>query len=211
MFRRQPPSPELFGYEPAAIEGRPSKVRPLAVACLLLSVAIIAMLLLPTQRATLVTPNAIAANPAKTAPALTPRAQAQAPAVNPAAPRPIDPEPAHVTRASATLTGVLVLPDDIPVSQMLRRPVRLSQRQAGGPTLRDLTQSAMAQFGADDPKMQAILQQALADRKSNSYIDALLNTSLTRGDIRVPAQLKTTDGRLDTPQLLRAVLNAAGL
>jgi len=220
MFRRQPPSPEFTGFGPAVMAQRTSKVRPLALVCVVLSAAIILMLAFPAKRAISVSPNAITAVaprvvPGKTAPLKTDAPQSiaatQTPQVAPDAPPKVAPQAIEVARARTTLVGVPALSDETPVSQLLRRPIRLSQRSQQRDTLPNLTRAALQSLDANDQRLARIVHQALANGKSNTYIDALLNASLVRGDISVPATLLNARGDLDTPVLLRAILDVAGI
>ncbi len=81
--------------------------------------------------------------------------------------------------------------------------------QETGQDLTDLTASALAQFGhrpvSDDPLL-AILVDALANEKSDAYIDALLNRSAAQGEVTVPRLLRDSAGRFDTPRLLDALI-----
>ncbi len=61
---------------------------------------------------------------------------------------------------------------------------------------------------ADTP-LTALVRGAAAEGQSPAYIDALVNDAAARGTVAVPADLRTTEGRVDTPVLL-AALGLAG-
>ena len=123
--------------------------------------------------------------------------------------RVIAPEPeqsaAQVTRSSTSLLSVEGGQLEEDVSKMLRRPIRLDGQQND---IRILAKTALAGFGhtaAPGDPLYDLLVQALAERQSNAYIDALLNTAAGRGEIVVPVALRTANGRLDTNALLHGV------
>lgn len=122
-------------------------------------------------------------------------------------------DPAYASDVTRSETSLLSLGGEAhiqDVSKMLRQPIRLDGHYND---LRDLSRKALAQFGYDAPlgdKLHALLVQSLTERQSNSYIDALLNASASRGDIGVPVGLQMPSGRLDTRALLEALLMQAG-
>lgn len=120
------------------------------------------------------------------------------------------PETEVVTRNAATLLSPVSLPSaSEAVSRQLRQPIRLTSTDAAPRDLRGLTASVLQEFGhrpRGDDRLQALLVQALSERQSNAYIDALLNTAATRGEFEVPPRLARADGRLDTTVLLAALV-----
>ncbi len=125
------------------------------------------------------------------------------------------PAPEEVSRAAASL---LETPQAVPplagppVSQQVRRPIRLTDRSAKAHDLLNLTREALEQFGYRGPEgdpLQRILVRTLAEGQSDAYIDAALNAALARGDFAAPAALTTPFGELDTNRLLFAVLQAS--
>lgn len=137
--------------------------------------------------------------------AQTPEPTSGAPATSP---RP--PETQAVTRNTATLLSPVALPSaSEAVSRQLRQPIRLTDTDAGPRDLRSLTASVLQDFGhlpGREDRLQALLVQALTERQSNAYIDALLNTAAARGEFTVPPRLAGADGRLDTSVLLAALI-----
>lgn len=123
-------------------------------------------------------------------------------------PRP--PDTQAVTRNAATLLSPVALPSaSEAVSRQLRQPIRLTNTDAAPRDLRSLTASVLKDFGhrpSGEDRLQALLVQALTERQSNAYIDALLNTAAARGEFNVPPRLTRADGRLDTSVLLAALI-----
>ncbi|MEM8578086.1 MAG: hypothetical protein AAGF60_09570 [Pseudomonadota bacterium] len=118
--------------------------------------------------------------------------------------------PTEVSRASAGLLDPVSLPSaSEAVSRQLRQPIRLTQTSGQRRDLPGLARAVLADFGhdaAEGDRLHALLVEALAQRQSNAYIDALLNTAAARGEFRVPQRLAARDGRLDTPVLLAALV-----
>ncbi len=138
-------------------------------------------------------------------------AAANASVVEPVQAPAVTPEP-EVSRADASLLELRQAVYSRDASHLLRQPI------AGGVAgdqfidLPKVTTSVLAGFGyrvrAGD-RLHALLVQALAEQKSNAYIDALLNTAAARGEFVPPFQLRTSTGRLDTQTLLQAILRQA--
>lgn len=59
------------------------------------------------------------------------------------------------------------------------------------------------------PDLQSLVADALRDGQSDSYIDALVNEAAQAGDIAVPRELVTAEGRVDTATLLAAIVAKA--
>jgi hypothetical protein len=112
----------------------------------------------------------------------------------------------EVTRSETSLLTVATETRRQDVSKLLRQPIRLDGRRRD---IRDLTREVLAKFGYDAPvgdRLHALVVQSLAEGQSDSYIDALLNTSVSRGDIYVPVALLEASGRLNTDALLQELL-----
>ncbi len=147
-------------------------------------------------------------------PLAEPDATASAPVVA-EAPRP-EPLPApvevvepEVTRAAASLLELRQELASQETSDLLRRPVAGAGPDAQHTDLPRLATDVLTGFGyevAAGDRLHALLVQALSDRKSDAYIDALLNTAASRGEFLPPARLRTSSGRLDTPKLLAALV-----
>lgn len=117
---------------------------------------------------------------------------------------------AEVTRADTSLLAPQPLSASEAVSRQLRQPIRLTDTDARHTDLRSLTGIVLIGFGhtpAEDDRLQALLVQALTEGQSNAYIDALLNTAAARGEFKLPRQLTTAAGRLDTETLLMALVS----
>ncbi|MEL6617306.1 MAG: hypothetical protein AAFP16_00405 [Pseudomonadota bacterium] len=126
----------------------------------------------------------------------------EAPQPEPAPAFVIEAEP-EVTRAAASLLELRQELASQETSQLLRGPV------AGQADLPRLASDVLDGFGypvTPGDRLHVLLVQALADHKSDAYIDALLNTAMARGEFLPPAQLQTANGRLDTPKLLDALV-----
>jgi hypothetical protein len=54
--------------------------------------------------------------------------------------------------------------------------------------------------------LHGLLVQALAEGQSDTYIDALLNTAVTRGDFRALVALTMPSGRFTTDALLQELV-----
>ncbi|WP_298969038.1 hypothetical protein [uncultured Roseobacter sp.] len=119
----------------------------------------------------------------------------------------------QVSRAAISLLEVSELThlqSDLPVSQLLRQPVRLTDYSAETHDLPQTTARALARFDhhptADDVLHQ-LLVKTLAEGQSDVYIDAALNAALSRAEFAAPIALTTPFGELDTMRLLAAVLH----
>mgnify|MGYP000518098408 CR=1 FL=1 len=55
-------------------------------------------------------------------------------------------------------------------------------------------------------RLHGLLVQALAEGQSDAYIDALLNTAVTRGDFRAPVALTMSSGRFNADVLLQELV-----
>lgn len=104
-------------------------------------------------------------------------------------------------------------PSSEPVSHLIRRPVRLTDRNASGQDLRAQTRQVLAGFGhvaVPDDRLQQLLLRTLAQGQSDAYIDAALNAAAARGEFTIPAPLRTHTGGVDTAILLAAYLEIFG-
>ncbi len=112
-----------------------------------------------------------------------------------------------VTRAPTSLLSPVVLPSGVEVeaiSRQLRQPIRLSATEAQA-DLPELTREVLSAFGhapETEDRLHLLLVQALAERQSNGYIDAVLNAAAIRGEFVVPERLTRDDGGVDTMALL---------
>lgn len=118
----------------------------------------------------------------------------------------------QVSRAATSLLEVPELTHlqrDLPVSHLLRQPVRLTDYSAETHDLPQTTARALVRFDhhptADDVLHQ-LLVKTLAEGQSDAYIDAALNAALSRAEFAAPIALTTPFGELDTMRLLAAVL-----
>jgi hypothetical protein len=57
--------------------------------------------------------------------------------------------------------------------------------------------------------LESYLLWAIGTKKSDAYIDSLLNSAAAKGHFQIPLALTTLSGRLDTESLLKSVLIAA--
>lgn len=96
-----------------------------------------------------------------------------------------------------------------PVSHLIRPPLRLTDTSARDHDPGAQTRKVLAGFDypahAGDP-LYDLLVRALAEGRTDAYIDALLNAAYTGGKIHPPAGLVTPDGGFDTGRLLSAFL-----
>ncbi|MEL7099190.1 MAG: hypothetical protein AAGM84_10220 [Pseudomonadota bacterium] len=131
---------------------------------------------------------------------------AEAPALAPTT----SPRPPEVTRSTASPLGAVALPSaSEAVSRQLRQPIRLTDTTAAHRDLPSLAAAVLQDFGhrpASDDRLHQLLVQALSERQSNAYIDALLNAAAARGEFAIPMRLERADGRLDTAALLTALV-----
>ena len=200
---RQSGTPPKPGVR-AADAGLSSNIKLLMIAAAFLVVTIGLILLQPGSPAP--TPTQVADVPA------APPSVAPAPVVAAAPATSLRPPATDtVARSAATLLDPVALPSaSAAVSQQLRQPIRLTDTNAAHRDLPSLAASVLQDFGhaprSGEDRLHALLVQALAERQSNAYIDALLNTAATRGEFAVPPRLERLDGRLDTMVLLAALV-----
>jgi len=113
---------------------------------------------------------------------------------------------AAVTRSETSLLSVGGAVRSEDVSKLLRQPIRLN---GSSRDIRALSRDVLAKFGysvgADD-RLHGLLVQALAEGQSDAYIDALLNSAVTRGDFRAPVALTMSSGRFNTDALLQELV-----
>ena len=92
------------------------------------------------------------------------------------------------------------------MSKLLRQPIRLNGATRN---IRALSREVLAKFGYNasvGDRLHGLLVQALAEGQSDAYIDALLNTAVTRGDFRAPVALTMSSGRFNTDVLLQELV-----
>lgn len=133
------------------------------------------------------------------------------PPPEPATSQEIVPE-TEVTRAAASLLELRQQLASRETSHLLRRPVAGLAPDARHLDLPRLVTDVLTGFGYEvvpNDRLHVLLVQALADQKSDAYIDALLNTALARDEFEPPARLQTINGRLNTPMLLDALVRRA--
>ncbi len=124
-----------------------------------------------------------------------------------------DIEPVEVvTRAAQPASNgpvTLLRASDAPVSQQLRRPIRLVGTDHRVHDLRGLTAEALAGFGHQVGQTDALhnlLVTTLSEGQSDAYIDAALNAARIRGEFQTPKALLTVAGKIDTKALLTSLL-----
>lgn len=114
-------------------------------------------------------------------------------------------------------TQLVVLPQhdlrqqypDLPVSHLLRQPVRVTDIAAKAQNLPDTVSRALSGLGYTamrDDGLAQLLVRTLAEGQSDAYVDAALNMASTRGDFVVPDTLLTPEGTINTDVLLNALL-----
>ena len=205
------------GFQDNAVRagGSPVLVKLMLMAVTFLLVVVGLILLQPRPE-----PDALAddAAPIDHAAPIVEGVAASAPMPTPA-PLPVaDPEPAQmpvpvveepeVTRAAASLLELQREYASEEASDLLRRP----EYGARDTDLSRLTSDVLAAYGHDvapGDRLHTLLVQALANRKSDAYIDALLNTAAARGEFIPPEPLRLPSGRLDTPRLLGSLVARA--
>lgn len=109
----------------------------------------------------------------------------------------------------ATQIGPAVLDGTESISDVLRQPIRLLNTQEFPLSLRDLVHDTLAAFDhpvTEDDALFLLLVQLLAERQSNTYIEATLQQAYTRGEIRVPDVLTNGKGGVDTEVLLGGLI-----
>lgn len=83
--------------------------------------------------------------------------------------------------------------------------------------MRDLTSNVLAGItgtpapqsanpAADTDAIKVLIEQAVSEGQSDAYLDALINEAADKGEIEVPAQMRTTEGRVDTQVLLSTLV-----
>ena len=113
---------------------------------------------------------------------------------------------AVVTRSETSLLSVGGIQRAENVSKLLRQPIRLNGATRD---IRALSREVLAKFGYNasvGDRLHGLLVQALAEGQSDAYIDALLNTAVTRGDFRAPVALTMSSGRFNTDVLLQELV-----
>ena len=113
---------------------------------------------------------------------------------------------AVVTRFETPLLSVGGIQRAEHVSKLLRQPIRLNGATRD---IRALSREVLAKFGYNasvGDRLHGLLVQALAEGQSDAYIDALLNTAVTRGDFRAPVALTMPSGRFTTDALLQELV-----
>ncbi|WP_238365634.1 LysM peptidoglycan-binding domain-containing protein [Mesobacterium pallidum] len=68
---------------------------------------------------------------------------------------------------------------------------------------------APAPASAGASALQSLVSKALAEGRTDSYIDQLVNEAAGRGDVSVPKALVTNEGRVDTSTLLASIVAQA--
>ena len=88
-----------------------------------------------------------------------------------------------------------------------------AQQQPDVDELRSLTSSVLASLGGakEEPEtrpgdLKIIVEQAIAEGRSDEYLDALINEAAEKGEIEVPAGMRTTEGKVDTKVLLASLV-----
>lgn len=128
---------------------------------------------------------------------------------------PADIDQSLVSRASIaeiSLPDPLTAPADGPVSQQLRRPLRVTDTSARQHDLGQLIRDALIQLGhpaQEGDVLYMVLLNSLAQGESDATIDAVLNAALARGEFQISDLLLNDAGALDTRKLLDAVLAQA--
>lgn len=103
----------------------------------------------------------------------------------------------------------LLRASDAPISQQLRRPIRLVGTDHRVHDLRGLTAETLAGFGhqvAQNDALQNLLVTTLSEGQSDAYINAALNAARVRGEFQTPKALLTVAGKIDTQALLTSLL-----
>lgn len=124
-------------------------------------------------------------------------------------------EPREVSKADTSLFEIPPLraaSGGQPISEQIRRPVRLRDRDAKMQDLGYLAESALAGFGhkpAEKDPLRRTLVRVLAEGQGDADIHTILNGTLTQGALAAPAALITPFGELDTSRLLQLVLRAS--
>lgn len=121
------------------------------------------------------------------------------------------PQP-EVSRAAASLLELKASVASTETSHLLRQPIQSSRLGQQHTDLPRLVTEVLGDFGYTVEKgdrLHAHLVASLANEKSDAYIDALLNSAISRGEFSPPVRLRLSSGRLDTRTLLSAMVRAA--
>ena len=113
---------------------------------------------------------------------------------------------AVVTLSETSLLSIGGIERAEDVSKLLRQPFRLNGATRD---IRPLSREVLASFGYNasaGDRLHGLLVQALAEGQSDTYIDALLNTAVTRGDFRALVALTMPSGRFTTDALLQELV-----
>ena len=197
----------VVGQKPA------NKTVLMSVTATVLLVAIAAMVLRPGQTAQVAAiPEPVRVAPAPAAP--VPETEVAVGTIVEAEPvaRPLPSlvvEPV-VSRADASLLELRQAVASEEASHILRRQALSGSDIAKNLPL--LARNVLGSFGYRAPegdRLHALLVGALADEKSDAFIDALLNAAIARGEFEPPQALTQATGRFDTPKLLRSMIRTA--
>lgn len=128
------------------------------------------------------------------------------------------PEYDVVARAQMPLLTVSFTPIDrvtsAAITEQLRQPIRLINVGVPKRDLPQLTDDVLRLLSpakADGAEtLKTLLNEAIQQRQSDAYIRVLMNTAVERGQFDIPTTLRTTDGRLDTYSMLKAMAQTAG-
>lgn len=98
-------------------------------------------------------------------------------------------------------------------NQITQAPLEIQQQKVRGvsPTIRSLTDTALSnlssQIGNDTANLEALIIQAIRQGQSEDALKILLGQNGDINEIDVPAELKTTDGSMDSRILLAALVS----
>jgi nucleoid-associated protein YgaU len=150
-----------------------------------------------------------------------------------AAPAPQEPAPAGAG-AAAALAGVVaaVAEPEAPRPKLVVRGGKASLEQTTSAILAELSivkeqgdtggemlemssqaitglKGALGKGSADVVTLEQLVADALIDGKTDAEIDASVNTAAAAGDVSIPAELVTSDGKVDTAVLLASLVTQA--
>ena len=141
--------------------------------------------------------------------AATAEAPLAVPGAAPITPAPITPAPVPRLRTSADSMDALsgaVLADLGVIAPSAPAPIA---DPATAQVVAELQRVTGAPAAPAQPDLQSLVAQALRDGQSDAYIDRLVNEAARAGDIAVPRELVTAEGRVDTATLLAAIVTEA--
>ncbi|MGV6848495.1 MAG: LysM peptidoglycan-binding domain-containing protein [Marinibacterium sp.] len=109
--------------------------------------------------------------------------------------------------------GVVVVPDPETEPEPDADATALAEATGEGEDMLTLTTDVLASLGVElggrapgELSLQELIDRALQEAEPDQYLEAILNEAASSGQIRVPEELQTADGGVDTQTLVTALV-----